>query len=68
MSDRLTNETNIINAVRDEGFALMLYLKLKKYEDLGYSPEELQRIITQNELRGKLIKSARIEVKIDVQT
>ena len=68
MSDRLTNETNIINAVRDEGFALMLYLKLKKYEDLGYSPEELQRIITQNELRDKLIKSARIEVKIDVQT
>ena len=68
MPDRLTNELNIINAVRDEGFALMLYLKLKKYEDLGYSPEELQRIITQNELRGKLIKSARIEVKIDVQT
>lgn len=68
MPDRLTNEMNIINAVRDEGFALMLYLKLKKYEDLGYSPEELQRIINQNELRGKLIKSARIEVKIDVQT
>lgn len=66
--DRLTNETNIIDVVRDEGFALMLYLKLKKYEDLGFEPDELHRIITQNELRGKLIKSARIEVSIDVQT
>lgn len=68
MQDRLTTETNIIDAVRDEGFALMLFIKLKKYEDLGYSPEDLSRIITQNELRGKLIKSARIEVSIDVQT
>lgn len=67
MQNRLTNETNIIEAVRNESFALMLFLKLKKYEDIGYTPQEIQRIIKQNEMRGQLIKSVRIEVNIDVQ-
>lgn len=60
--NRLTNESNVLDALKDDSFALMCFLKLKKYEDLGHSPEELAQIIHQNKTREKIIRSVRIEV------
>lgn len=40
--NRLTTETNITDALHDEGFALMCFLKLKQYEDIGLEPKEIR--------------------------
>ncbi len=60
--DRLTTDTNMLDITKDETFALLCYLKLKKYEDTGLSPAEIISLKKQNNVRGKLIKSIRIEV------
>lgn len=40
--NRLTTETNITDALHDEGFALMCFLKLKQYEDTGLEPKQIK--------------------------
>lgn len=65
--DRLTTETNITDALHDEGFALMCFLKLKQYEDTGLTPDEVLRVKRRDELRMKLMfKAMGFEVKTDV--
>lgn len=61
--DRLTTETNMLDIIKDDSFALLCYLKLKKYEDTGLSPDEIDSLKKQNNVRGQLIKSIKIEVK-----
>lgn len=66
MMDRLTTETNITDALNDEGFALMCFLKLKQYEDTGLTPDEVLRVKRRDELRLKLMfKSMGFEVITD---
>ena len=42
--DRLTTETNMLDIIKDDSFALLCYLKLKKYEDTGLSPDEIDSL------------------------
>ena len=60
--DRLTTETNMLDIIKDDSFALLCYLKLKKHEDTGLSPDEIDSLKKQNNVRGQLIKSIKIEV------
>lgn len=60
--DRLTNDTNMLDITTDDTFAFLCYLKLKKYEDTGLSPDEIISLKKQNNIRGKLIKSLNISV------
>ena len=38
---RLTTDTNITEVLNDDGFALMCFLKLKQYEDTGFTPTQV---------------------------
>ena len=59
---RLTTESNIIDALNDEGFALMCFLKLKQYEDTGLEPCEIRKIQIQVNGLVALVKSLRKEL------
>lgn len=62
--DRLTNDSNIKDVINDDTFAFQCFLKLKQYEDIGLSPEEVIRLKRNDERRLKLLcKAIGIEVK-----
>lgn len=42
--NRLTTDSNIWDVVNDDTFAFQCFMKLKKYEDTGLSPEDVTRL------------------------
>jgi hypothetical protein len=58
--NRLTTNSNILDVVNDDTFAFQCFLKLKKYEDTGLLPEDIEKLKSQNNMRGQLIKSVNI--------
>lgn len=62
MMDRLTTETNITDALHDEGFALMCFLKLKQYEDTGLEPKQIRQLLLRVKRLVALVEALRKEL------